>query len=328
MLIPCEAFGQADSPEVEIVWEKQFDSEIRIRPGGIPGTSTVEFLPEPCVGIDWSAPEGESPIRSVVTQESIYILDRDGKVTRQIPLDRKDLHPLQNKRDSLPFQTGGVSPDGRYYVIYDKVDDWEGEGIAKATVFAVDGTPVMAHSGLDAGEVMFSPNGKTIVVFRTSFMGDTRIAFYDDKFNLIGNLPLDFETYCFFSADGLYLLIRRNPGFMKFDMLGTEVGVITKEEFSGSRRIEMIGASHKQRLLYREKLRRDLASLYGKGVPSTRQQFIEETKAALKSKSHERIEEINRETHIRARQGIALSPSGRYGVFNTESAIVLFKVAK
>ncbi len=324
--MPWEAFGQADSLEVEIIWEKQFDSEVQIRPGTWPSTVAVQFLPEPYVGIEWSVPEGKNPVLSVVTQNSIYILDQDGKVTRQIALDWKE-RTLQDKGDSYSFQSGGVSPDGRYYVIYDKVAGWEYTRTLKAYVFTADGTPVIELSGPNAGEVMFSPNGKAIVVFESTIV--THIAFYDEKFNLIKKQTLDIDrTDCLFSADGSHVFVRWN-GLLKFDTHGRKVGEITwKEFFPASNRIRILGASHERRILLRQKLREKIPSLRGKRVSLPRERFIAETKAALKSKSPERIEEITRETHIRSRQGITLSPSGRYGVFNTESTLILFKITK
>ncbi|RKY64192.1 MAG: hypothetical protein DRQ02_11750 [Candidatus Latescibacterota bacterium] len=326
MFMPWEAFGQADSLEVEIIWEKQFDSEVQIRPGTWPSTVAVQFLPEPYVGIDWSVPEGKNPVVSVVTQNSIYILDQDGKLITQIPLDRTKLQRMHTKDFKIPFQAGGVSPDGRYYVIYDKLSDYEGHHIREAHVFTVDGTPVIELSGPDAGEVMFSPNGKLIVVFRTVHIGETHIAFYDNKFNLIRKLSFDFETSCFFSADGSAVFVE-GDSLLKFDGIGKRVDEFARKEFF-SRPATILGASHERRILLRQKLREKIPSLRGKRVSLPREQFIAETKAALESKSPERIEEITRETRIRSRQGITLSPSGRYGVFNTESTLILFKITK
>ena len=203
MLMPWEAFGQADSLEVEIVWQKELDSGIKLR-------GNLGVL-EPDVGIDLSVSEGKSPIRAVATVRSVYIFDEQGNVKQQISLR---LNPVPNdvpKDNAQEFinEYARISPKGQFYSILTSTSTGYTVGYTDLRVFDIDGNlkfelnrDDLISEGLRIALPYIPPNGDFMVLFHADddFGRYPFVDFYDLHGNLRKHIDLSYSESFPFSS--------------------------------------------------------------------------------------------------------------------------------
>ena len=202
----AEAEGQesqtdsaAPTPSPRIVWQKELDSEIRLREHR--NDSKALTHSEPDVGFSPDSTRA-NPVRMVSTFKSVYLFDGEGQIERRIPLkwdpipdEVKTLTPLTvddyirrvgDKREFIN-ELSTTDPKGRFYIIRTLVTrGYDGRGTRSIRAYNADGSLRFELKNRFEEEppiylsfqFYLSPNGEYMVMFYNGW-GENPFAFFD-----------------------------------------------------------------------------------------------------------------------------------------------------